>query len=295
MFQLHVCFREHSLHAALDELHKPWFKNKLDVADVHVVDTRTQSPRMLIELKTPADLAASIIDGRLRDERQRMLEYAAELHANGSQQVLCVLVMVGEVAGTTQAVHTLVDMQPVETYPSSYDIYVRKQRLSTLRSALWRLIVRDGIHVMHAPTYKILAEDLHRLVEHNAVLLDQAPMDHERARRLQRGDHKGKRDVDPRTTMVDMLRQIDGMSVIKAQAIRDVFGGKLLALTDAIRTSERMLERAGTAKEKEGCLGFLADISCSGRKLGPVLAARVIEHMGGRAYKKPSPHQPAHK
>lgn len=289
VFELRVCFRETRLHAALDRLACPWQRRNLRVADVHIVQhtDRGWIPRILIELKTPEDLAASITDGRLRDERQRMLEFAADLVENhGVPSVTCVVYIVGWIPQLVEAFRKLLPGgRPVDIEVSSHDVTVNQHKVSTLRSAQDRMMFRDGIYIREAPTYTILAEDLERLVTHNAPLIDQSPKqtteEYEHARRLKHGTRRGSRDVTPASTMVAMLQQIKGFSAKRAQCVRDTFHGSTLTLAKKICERQSALEDAPSQAARQRELAFLADIELPGqRRLGNVLADRLVVHFG---------------
>ena len=170
-------------------------RSRLDVGDIEICarDASGGARRLVLERKSVADFAASICDGRYRDQTTRMLAPTAE----------------GDVAPQYAYV--------VETASGiAWNASVGKLPGRCVHGAMLKLALRDGIPVLMstggAHTIELVVY-LTRELTRNAF----APT----ARSYAPGVRKRKRDniAEPRAMRVAMLTQIPGMSCARSEAI----------------------------------------------------------------------------
>jgi len=199
--------REHDLISLFEKDNHPITVTALELGDIHLVkeEKEGQSEHLVFERKTCADLAASIKDGRFREQKQRMKSNFAS--------------------------HRITDI--MEGFPSISDLAERKTMLhgiqpSAFISALLSIRYRDGCHVVHTKslqdTYSFLLQIQKRLVEHpDKIKYDQSvPSSAEYVDTIAIKSKKIE-NITPDVCFALQLSQVPGFSMKLAQEITKVY------------------------------------------------------------------------
>lgn len=219
---------------------------RLDVGDVLV---RAPGCVLVIERKTVADLVSSIEDGRSREQKARQLAAVAQ-DESGATRV--VWVVEGQLSGW----HA--QLPPPRCFPNHQ-----------MEAAVACTAVRDGIPVLRCRDGESVAEMILYLFSKAAAGdLDGVAEAQKRAAAGYSGcvQVKKARNASPELTFQMMLSTIPGVSMSKAKAIADAYP-TVTALVTAIRDS-------GGAK---AAVKQVSSIEVGKKKLGPVVAGRIIE------------------
>lgn len=173
-------------------------RHRLDVGDIEVrVRNGAMARHLVFERKTAADFAASICDGRYREQTTRMLAPTAD----------------GDPAPQYAIVVENASGMP-------WDVRVGTLPGRCVHGAMLKLALRDGIPVLMSTgtqhTVEIVAY-LARELKRDAL----AP----RTRSYAPTAHKRKRDniSAPHSMRVAMLTQVPGMSVARSEAVLDKY------------------------------------------------------------------------
>jgi ERCC4-type nuclease len=219
----------------------------LDLGDI-VVDVDGVSA-WTIERKTLEDLAASIKDGRHREQKGRLMS------TNGTMGVIAYL---------------------IEGFPKPYQQYINGIRVETLESAIANTIVRDRILVFRTPNIRESVKFLRQLnvktIEFKDKTLPSAEdvqkMHVESLIKSKKGDNK-----DSATCYLAQLCQIPGVSCKTARAVRRKYSS-MHSLSTAFQQSEtpETMLRDAELSEGEG----------KRRRIGPAVAARMYGFFLGK-------------
>ena len=176
---------EDSLAEALAALGVPVTRARLDVGDVLVAASGTL---VCVERKTWADLAASICDGRFREQKSRMVE---------PDTTYCYVIEGGDLPG--------------------WDEFYRGMSYKALWGALMTTALRDGVPVFHART----TQDIAALLAYVLGKAQEGGFAAKGGPATLPGVAKRKRDnlAEPAAILRAMLCTIPGMSVAKADAL----------------------------------------------------------------------------
>ena len=168
-------------------------RQRLDVGDV-LIRNESTGVAVCVERKTHADLCASIVDGRLAEQKSRMVEPTVRY--------------VYAVEGST-----------VEPWDGFYRGSMRNR---CIWGALVKLQLRDGFPVVHTRS----PEDTAALVVYLAGQLRDDGLEPKARSNVVSGVQKRKRDnlSDPVAVLRGMLTVIPGMSVARADVVLRTFG-----------------------------------------------------------------------
>lgn len=194
---------------------------------------------VLVERKSLADLAASISDGRYREQKARLLEAVG-----GDQRARAVYVIEGGTLGGDP------DRAPVQS--------------AVKADSLWGMIVnstfRDRLSVLRTAS----TEETALLLVKIALLVATGNDDAKSAAvaGLQKTPSAARKDL-PGGLFACMLSQLPGCSLTRASAVATKFGSISALCLDL------QADRVGTEKQ-------IAELKADGsRRLGPALAARI--------------------
>lgn len=166
-------------------------RQRLDVGDIAI---QTNDMSIILERKRWADLEASILDGRFKEQKDRFLP------ADG---VRYAYIIEGQLEG--------------------WDGKARALPRRNLWAALVKTCLRDSILIFHTKTEK----DTASLVEYVARQLRDGGLQVSDSLGVARGTAKTKRKRDnlndPRQVFESMLCVIPGMSLTKASSVADVY------------------------------------------------------------------------
>jgi ERCC4-type nuclease len=207
---LHIDYREDSLKSSLSI---PYMSATLDVGDIWVgVSVGTENkpapaPALVLERKTVADWESSLMDGRYREQRGRLLAFSQETGA----RVAYIL-------------------------EGKYDA---TRRLSGGAKAIMKLVSRmsllHGIPVFHTLNVKETAQFVEAMQEYWEKEGTTTFAAAATAQRAADGIKVAKKDNldDPRLFAIRCIAQVPGVSVAIAEAILDACGGSLASVMSA--------------------------------------------------------------
>lgn len=208
-------------------------RERLDLGDVAVV---ADGKRILVERKTWNDWAASVVDGRYKEQKTRFL---------GSE-------------GTTEGCHLV---YLIEGGLVGFDGRTQGVSNKALNAAVLKTQMRDGLAVLRTRDCAHSAATVGYLAEQ----LVAGGLDPESARRVVAGSaKKRKREnlYEPAALYRAMLAVIPGMSDDKADAVATRYSS-LRALQRA-SAADLATIKCGSSRAKKA------------RALGPALAARIV-------------------
>lgn len=198
---------------------------------------------LAVERKTLPDLAASIKDGRYREQKQRLLG------AVGRDRVLYVV-------------------EGVLPWTASSPACIQGIKCATLLSCIANMTVRDGVRVVRTASVEETAAFLENVAARAAAAPDprayflgaggaEAPPPHRPTVMQRKSDNH-----TPEVTFLHQLAAVPGVSLKTAGAIR----------ASGIASMRQLCAEATEAA--------LADVRLSTRRLGGALARRILEHCG---------------
>jgi ERCC4-type nuclease len=194
------------------------------IGDIHVIG---ESVHLVFERKTMSDLAASLKDGRYKEQKHRML----------SQYAPKQLTYIIEGATPTSMDDKYGISKPVYDGMFIYTMY------------------RDGIHVVHVPSTQDTAKFIWSVatkVQQNPAKFDSSNEDYVSSRKAK------SRRIDNMTTdtcYIMQLCQIPGVSIKLAKSIQDRYGSLRTLITTLIASADPCKELSsipliGTKKAK---------------------------------------------
>jgi len=224
---------------------------------------------LTIERKTKEDLAASIKDRRMYEQKERMLEYSPVVW----------YVVEGLAAGSSKFVGGL--------------------PRTTLFSALERMTLRAAarehrLWVHHTRDAEGTARMIQRLFLRSLALLNTPGDDPDPSQKRARYELKAlapsrKGNRTPELTYLDMLARIPGVSGTVAAAVRKEFNtpaalaAEITRRADVVRPlviARKAEKRKGWRKAEGAAIAFLSDIPVAGGKgpqrVGPAKACAII-------------------
>lgn len=236
----------------------------LDVGDIQIVVGNSRV-RCIVERKTWTDLAASIVDGRWREQKMRLLALKAE----NVPDCRVMYLVEGEI-------------DPACRYAVPP---------STMKSALWNTIVRDDIHVVYSlgvdDSAVALTTLLHKCTEEEALLAKrncsgETQTNVAAANAAYCGTIKTRKkdNNDPKTCFVSQLSCVPGVSTTIAMRVADLYPDWMSLICSiqndqALGELSKLLISAPNAKIK--------------RKLGTVVANRIVSYVGTPTTTTPHP------
>ena len=219
-------------------------RQRQDVGDFCV---RAGGFTVIVERKTTADLASSLRDGRSKEQKARQL---AAMGADEEGRTRVVWIVEGPLAKWHASL-------PMTQFP-----------VAQLEAAVISANVRDCIPVLRCVDAESVAETilyLHKRCMEGEMDCIAASQKAAAATYSSLISVKKAKNVDNRTSYKMMLSTIPGCSMAKAEALAERFP-TMSGLVDSIRTP--------------GAVKMLAAVEAGSRKLGPVLAKRIVEVMG---------------
>lgn len=224
-------------------------RERLDVGDFLL---RGGGLTIIVERKSTADLAASLGDRRYAEQKARQLAAVAQDEAGLTRVVW---VVEGALAGWHATL-------PATGFPAAQ-----------LEAAVISTSVRDGIPVLRCKDAESVAETLLYLQGRAAAgeLDGLAAAQKKVAAGYGALVHvKKARNVDGETVFQMMLATIPGCSMAKAAALARAYP-TFAALVAAV-----------AGRPRKEAVAAIAGVAAGTRKLGPVLAARIVEAVGGK-------------
>ena len=200
---LYIDCREHALLARMKAESK-----QMSIGDISI--EKEDQTIVLIERKTVADLAASICDGRYKEQQYRLLESTLPPHR-----------IVYLIEGSMDT-------------PTS----LPKKNLESALMSLWY----HGFSVMHTSGLDGTIEYLTMLVE--KVNKEATDKDYISMVKIKKKDKLTPENID-----LLMLSQIPGVSTVTAKALLDVYGS-MYALTTQLKENPSLLDTFTTGEKK---------------------------------------------
>jgi len=223
-------------------MNPPFETKQLDLGDIIFVDEESDNPLLIIERKTVSDLAASIKDGRAREQKARLIDLYVK---KGIKVMYLIESFDSPKSGKTGLPH------------------------NTLLSSLINTIVRDNIMVYHTSgvemSTKVIAKLSEKINEHyNKGLYGNQETDYTSKLKLKKKENKKVED-----SIIFLLCQVPKVSVTVAEAIRKEYP-TLMSLCKAYMEKE-------TEKEKELLLANM--MLNEKRKVGKVISTNVYHYL----------------
>jgi ERCC4-type nuclease len=169
-------------------------QQQLPVGDAWILDL-SGNPLVVVERKTTADFEASILDGRYREQRTRLLAFCAEKKA-----------------------------RPLYVLEGGVDGRKRTLARDALQKMLHRLMLRYGVAVWNTTNLEDTAQTLKLLlaqVTEDAKVFDAETVSYTDVNKVSK---KANQD-DPMVFAVGCLQQCPGVSAKAASALVEAFGG----------------------------------------------------------------------
>lgn len=214
--------REHGLRELLEVSDFP--TSHLPVADIWVGVDAEGLPLpngLLIERKSAADLEASILDGRYREQRSRLMNYATERRAHP------VYIVEGSLAGQ------------------------RSLAKPALMKHLTRLAIRYHIPVFQVASIKETAELILLLTDQwrtDPTTFEQpATMTYVETQGRGAALKKQENSENPHVFAVTVLRACQGVSAAVAEALLEAFSGSLTGVWNAAAAELAVVKSGGKA------------------------------------------------
>lgn len=258
MAELWIDTREGALQAALFAIGVPFKKQQLDVSDIAWVGPDGR-PWALLERKTVADLAASIVDGRFREQKLR-------LQATGCWFGYLIEGSLWDWAGSPTADQCAKALLGVSWFQSTAILMTTSVQESALllksfgeklQDPKWAPVIEqaptdpDASGAIDEPSTKKRKIQSHYLAALSAVSTER------------------KKNVNAENALSMMLAQLPKISMAAAEAIRGVFP-TMVELTTAVATMGR-----------QEAIAHLAGLKVKARRLGPVAAQTVVHFLLG--------------
>lgn len=221
----------------------------LDLGDI-MIETGG-FPQWTIERKTLEDFAASIKDGRYREQKGRLMS------TNGSLGTIAYL---------------------IEGFPKHQQTYINGIKVETLESAIANTIVRDRIMVFRTPNINESVRFLKQLDLKTTEFGNKPPPNAETIHKLHVESLVKKKKGDNRdhsTCYLAQLCQIPGVSCRTARAVRRKYQS-MSSLSSAFQESEHPETMLKDTEFSEG------EEDGKRRRVGPVVAARMYEYFVGK-------------
>ena len=228
------------VHDAFRAAGVPFVAEAMDVGDIVVRDADTKAYRVIIERKTCKDLAASINDGRYKEQKLRLMTVSCPCKG-----------------------YLIEGTYPEEgiAFPSARGGKTRCVAKTTYYSVLVGTTVRDGMQVFQteslAHTVTFIAQMLKKLPSYAVT----ATADDYQEALVNTVRTKKKENLTPAVCYTAQLAQVPGMSYSMAQAVQRAYPTMRALLNSATEADLKALR----VSEK--------------RKLGPVLAKRLLEYV----------------
>ena len=215
--------REHGLRPLLPE---PFVTAHLPVGDIWIgcetEETHVKANGLVIERKSAADLEASILDGRYREQRARLLSYTAEKKAHA-----------------------------VYIIEGCLDRFDARLKQPALMKHITRLAIRYKVSVFQTDSLKGTAELCRLLAEQwtSDPTTFEVPTDLSYVE--SRGVTRGANSDDPKVFATSVIGCCRGISSAGALAVLEACGGTLSGVWDA---SEATLACVQVGKTKLGAV-----------------------------------------
>lgn len=232
--------RERDLIKSMKKLDAPFETKQLDLGDI--VFIADDKPLLVIERKTVNDLAASIKDGRAREQKARLID----LYVKQGIKV----------------------MYLVESFHKS-ESDISGIPFNTLLSSIMNTLVRDNIMIYHTPDLQMSTKTIIKLGEklnehYNKGLFATQETDYTSKLKLKKKENKKTED-----SMIFLLCQVPKVSVAVAKIIRAEYPS-VMSLCQAYSSKE---------SEKEKQL-LLAELRLNEkRKIGKVISLNVFNYL----------------
>lgn len=214
-------------------------RRRLDLGDVELRSEGSESKAIVIERKTTADFAASFVDGRYKQQKERMLR-------------------AGDLARPTQFVY-LIESSGA---PLTWNGQTGHVNNRALHAALVKMQLRDGLAVLHSRG----GQDSVQLIAylHTELISDRLEVTTARAAMPTMAVVSRKRGnlESGRSMYVAMLSALPGVSITTATAIADAYPA--IALLGATSAAELANTSLGSGRDNKRV-----------RRLGPALAKRI--------------------
>ncbi len=272
--KLEIDYREKKLIALLKDKELPYHVMTLDIGDI--IFYLDNKPVFIIERKTVKDLAASIRDGRHRNQKLRITKQYPN-HQERQRKVMYLIE--GKLADAGER-----DRVPKET----------------LVGAITNTIIRDYIQVLRTlnleETVLFLGKMYHKIAEHADkieksneelyIACISTSKSEDEAEYSSTIKKEKKANLTPEVCYLTQLSQIPGVSTAIAQTIANEYPSmKYLILT------YQRVEEGGKKKEKETKRGKMSDeegllanltyqiANDKVRRIGPSVSKRVYEYL----------------
>lgn len=219
-------------------------RKRLDVGDFEI---NAGGWRVIVERKSIADLVSSLKDGRRREQKARQMAAMSE-DAEGRTRVVWV------VEGPLATWHSSL---PITNFP-----------VSQMEAAVISTNVRDNIPVLRCVDTLSVAETiiyLHKRCVDNEMDCIAASQKAAAAGYGALVHVKKAKNVDKAVAYKMMLATIPGCSMVKAEALFKHFP-TMVSLVDESRSP--------------GAIKMISNIEVGSRKIGPVVAKRILEIIG---------------
>lgn len=204
----------------------------LDVGDLAITDA-AGNVLLLLERKTCKDIAASISDGRYREQKTRLISHPCRWKG---------YLMEG-------------------TFPEEGILTGRKRMAkTTFYSVIAGITLRDGLQVFMCPDIGSSAQMLGQLMIKLPEYLDDHDQSKYEESLIKSISTVRKENMTPEVCYLAQLCQIPGISHGIASKIKEHY----CSMAELLKSDK----------------STLAGINIGGRRLGPVLAARMCEYMG---------------
>lgn len=231
------------VHDAFSSAGIPFVTEAMDVGDIAVRDADSKAYRVILERKTCKDLAASINDGRYKEQKMRLM------------------------TATCPCKGYLIEGSFPEdgiVFPMANGRRTRCVAKTTYYSVLVGTTVRDGMQVFQTESLKhtvtFIAQLLKKLPSYSLPHQTAVTDDYQEAL-VNTVKTKKKENLTPAVCYTAQLAQVPGMSYSMAVAVQRMYPTMRTLVTTA--TEEELKALQVTEK----------------RKLGPVLAKRLLEYI----------------
>lgn len=221
----------------LDKNNYNLIKKNLEVGDIQIL--KNGEIQLIIERKTLDDLAASVMDGRYEEQKNRLYKLKNE-------GFKIIYLLEGD-------------------FPTFYNSFCRVSR-DTLKTIYLKFIMRDKIQVIKTNSL----DETIDMVQNLIICIDKCKFDTKQKKdiNLNQGDFK-KENVQPSNCFAYQLQTIPGLSLPIAMGIADNFPNGWMDLYNFLNQEELL-------KKKIKKLGSL-ELANINRKVGLKTAEKIIQ------------------
>ena len=236
--------REHGLRPLLPQEDFPF--THLPVGDIWIaVDSETKDIRengLIIERKSVADLEASILDGRYREQRSRLLSYSSEKKAHP------IYIIEGDLNRTASRGWKGMDEDSLPLHLLTQTKQFRLQKPALMKH-LTRLALRYHITLFQTASLKETAELCQLLAEQWKADPTTFAQPKTMTYIETRGKTRQENSDDPKVFATSVIQCCRGISATGSQAILAAFGSSLKGVWEA---SQDQLAAVQIGKQKLG-------------------------------------------